>query len=264
MAFKCFIGLHTWDNCKCSACGKIRDEQHVHTTDCEICDKCGTVSENQHNWTKDCQKCSKCGKTREMEHTWKKDCEKCSKCNKTRKDQHHLVDGICSVCGNGTLHDEKGGINYRVVKIGNQVVMAENFASTPHEGAFWAYDKDEKNVVSTGYLYDLETAKAMAPKGWHLPTKEEWDIFYKHLGGKDKEVYEHVKVGGESGFEGLFGGWRFTRGVFNSLGASGHFWSCTEVGEKEVWHFKISAYSGHAEIEKVDKGYGLSIRYFRD
>jgi len=264
MSIKCSIGLHTWNDCTCSACGKIRDEHHLLSIDCEKCSKCGTVIENQHNWTKDCQKCSKCGKTREVEHSWKKDCEKCSMCGKVRKGHHHLVDGICSVCGKGTFQDEKDGIIYRVIKIGNQVLMAENLASAPEEGTFWAYDNDKKNVFTYGYLYDFETAKALAPKGWHLPTKEEWNDLYKHLGGKEKEVYDHIKVGGDSGFDGLYGGWRYTRGVFNSLGASGHFWSCTEEGEKDVWHFKISAYTGHAEIEKVDKGYGLSVRYFRD
>ncbi len=40
MSFKCKIGLHSWNGCKCSECGKI--------------------SENQHDWSKDCAECSKC------------------------------------------------------------------------------------------------------------------------------------------------------------------------------------------------------------
>jgi hypothetical protein len=43
MIFKCIIGLHSWNGCKCTECGKIRDQQH--------------------NWLKENEKCSICGKT---------------------------------------------------------------------------------------------------------------------------------------------------------------------------------------------------------
>lgn len=46
MSFKCIIGIHTWDGCKCSKCGKTRDEQHDRTEDCEINSKCGKIIEN--------------------------------------------------------------------------------------------------------------------------------------------------------------------------------------------------------------------------
>ena len=65
MAFKCKIGLHSWNGCKCSECEKTRDEQHDWSKDCEKCSKCGKKRENQHNWSKEFVKCSKCGKTRE-------------------------------------------------------------------------------------------------------------------------------------------------------------------------------------------------------
>ncbi len=50
MAFKCKIGLHSWNGCKCSDCEKTRDEQH--------------------DWSNDCEKCSKCGKTRDGNQEW--------------------------------------------------------------------------------------------------------------------------------------------------------------------------------------------------
>ena len=264
MSLKCSLGLHTWDHCVCTSCGKKRDEQHVLNEDCEKCSKCGATFENQHDWTKNCKKCSKCGKTRDVEHVWTKDCEKCAKCNETRVNQHQLVNGICQICGHGTFTDPSDSKVYKIIKIGNQVIMAENYAKEPRGARYWAYDEDEKNVVRNGYLYDWETAKTIAPEGWHLPTKEEWETLNKGLGENSKEVYEHLKIGGNSCFEATLGGWRLTSGTFNSLGASGHFWSCTEEGEKEVWQCKVSAYSGTVEIEKGNKNLGLSIRYFKD
>jgi len=263
MSFKCSIGLHTWDHCVCTKCGKKRNEQHALNEDCEKCSICGATFENQHNWSRDCQQCSKCGKKRDVEHLWKNNCEKCSKCSVTRSNMHQMVNGICQVCGHGSFTDADGK-EYKTIKVGNSVIMAENYVRIPGEGRHWAYDNDDKNVVKNGYLYDYETAVKIAPKGWHLPTKDEWENALKTLGDNGKEIFEHIKAGGTSGFDSTFSGWRNARGAFNSLGASAHFWTSTKDGEKEAWHLNVSAYKAEAKMEKSDKHLGYSVRYFRD
>ena len=55
MSIKCFFGTHSWNGCICTACDKIRDEQHDFSMDCEKCSKCGKVKVNQHDWTQDCE-----------------------------------------------------------------------------------------------------------------------------------------------------------------------------------------------------------------
>ncbi|MFZ4771413.1 MAG: hypothetical protein ACOYLO_14615 [Ferruginibacter sp.] len=114
MTFKCKIGLHSWDGCKCSECSKTKDVGHDWSKDCEKCSKCGQTRDNQHDYSKDCEKCSKCGKSRDNQHDWSKDSEKCSncglerhdwngckcsKCGKTRDSQHQWKDNKCSICG---------------------------------------------------------------------------------------------------------------------------------------------------------------------
>jgi len=96
MAFKCKIGLHSWNGCKCKDCGKTRDEQHDWNKDCEKCSICGKTRDEQHDWN-GC-KCSKCGKTRDEEHKWWNGC-KCPKCGKTRDEQHKWHGCKCSKCG---------------------------------------------------------------------------------------------------------------------------------------------------------------------
>jgi hypothetical protein len=101
MAFKCKIGLHTWNGLECSDCGKTRDRAkdclkrgagHYHdwTKDCEKCSKCGKPKENRHKWywDKDCEKCYICSKTKEHQHDWSTDCEKCSICHEIRQSAH--------------------------------------------------------------------------------------------------------------------------------------------------------------------------------
>ena len=58
MSFKCNIGLHPWDGCKCSDCGKIRDAEHDVAADCGKCSRCGTTfNDDAHDWSQDCDKC---------------------------------------------------------------------------------------------------------------------------------------------------------------------------------------------------------------
>lgn len=97
MALTCILGFHTWDGCKCSKCGKIRETLHNWSNDCEKCSRCGKTRENAHTWN-GC-KCTNCGKTRDEGHDWSKDCEKCSICGVARQNAHQW-DGIkCSKCG---------------------------------------------------------------------------------------------------------------------------------------------------------------------
>jgi uncharacterized protein (TIGR02145 family) len=142
--------------------------------------------------------------------------------------------------------------------------MEENLAYKPEQGNFWLYDNDEVNIVKYGYLYDWNTAKAVAPKGWHLPSKAEWETLYGQLGANANSVYEHTKVGGSSSFNGTLGGLRYAHGEFNSLGASAYFWSSTEEKEDQAMYFKLSAYSKHAEFGKGKTNVGMSVRLFLD
>ena len=265
MSFKCNIGLHTWDGCQCSVCGKTRDTGHDFSEDCCKCSRCGKeFDEDLHDWSQDCEKCAKCGKTREDRHSWQLDCEKCSECGIVRSNMHKFRDGICIVCGKGTFQDPADGTSYKVRKIGEHVVMAENYARRPKEGNYWAYEDDEHNRSQYGFLYDWDTAKAIEPAGWHLPTKSEWEALCNCLGGHEKKAYEQLKAGGKSGFESVFGGERNARGAFNSLGASAYYWSATEEGEQQAWLLKIGAYTESAELKTKDPCFGLSVRFIRD
>jgi uncharacterized protein (TIGR02145 family) len=265
MSLKCKVGIHSWDGCKCSECGKFRDEEHEVSADCGVCSRCGqTFSDAAHDWSKDCDKCARCGKTRENQHSWLRNCEKCSLCGKVRSDKHLLKDGACQVCGHGTFHDESDGSIHKVIKIGEQIIMAENLSKKPKKGNFWAYDDHEGNIIKYGCLYDWEAAKSIAPEGWHLPTKAEWETLHTYLGGDSKKVYENLKSGGNSDFNSIFGGERYARGAYNSLGASAHYWSDTAESETEVWQYKLGVYTESAGLEKVDPNFGLSIRLFKN
>lgn len=96
MAFKCTFGMHEWSGCKCSSCGKARDEDHDWAKDCEVCGRCRKTRIGAHRW--DGCKCLTCRRTRDQGHDWRKNCEKCSNCGSPRPDGHAWSGCKCSVC----------------------------------------------------------------------------------------------------------------------------------------------------------------------
>jgi uncharacterized protein (TIGR02145 family) len=139
-----------------------------------------------------------------------------------------------SVHDTGSFTDERDGRMYRTVRIGEQWIMAENLAYKPAQGNCWTYNDDTALVSKYGYLYDWETAKHVAPKGWHLPSATEWQNLrkslggkrdvYKRLGGTMEIVYKEMVVGG-CGFNALLCGIRQENGTFVQLGSRTDFWS---------------------------------------
>jgi len=114
----------------------------------------------------------------------------------------------------------------------------------------WCYDNDSDNCAHYGRLYTWEAAKSSCPEGWHIPTANEWRILIKFLGGKEL-AGEALKKSGQSGFNVLYGGIRYTsfNGWFNARGEAGYFWSSTEFDNTN--QFAIGIDSLDAEIHFV-------------
>ncbi len=99
----------------------------------------------------------------------------------------------------GYFIDQRDSKKYKVVKIGNQVWMAENLAYTGNNGhqrnitdndewknnnkydGWCYYDNNSSNAAKYGVLYQWEAAKKACPAGWHLPSDEEWTKLENYL-----------------------------------------------------------------------------------
>lgn len=171
----------------------------------------------------------------------------------------------------GSCTDPRDGKVYKTVKIGDQWIMAQNLAYKPDQGNYWAYENDSGNVAKYGYLYDWETAKNVAPEGWHLPSKREWKTFRKSLGARMdtwstmKKVYKQMVSGGNSGFNALFGGaYIISNGEFRGIGEVAYFWSSTETSDGPA-NYIAERESGEAYLtDYADSSGGKSVRLFKD
>ena len=176
------------------------------------------------------------------------------------------------------FNDSRDGQKYHTIKIGDQVWMAENLAYIPSdfpskENGVWVYGyegsdvneaKATENFKTYGCLYDWETAnnKGVCPPGWHLPSKKEFEILLKTVGKTGKHTYNNLTIGGTSGFNARFGGWRFSNGTFNSIGIGVSFWSSTKGNVSGAWTYYLSKDAGMDDYHY--EGLGFSVRCLKD
>ena len=173
----------------------------------------------------------------------------------------------------GTFTDNRDGKAYKWVQIEDQIWMAENLAFEPNSGTSRAYNDDESNGIKFGYLYDWNTAKKVAPNGWHLPSKNEWALLIRNLVKNSERqdmyyVFEQIKKGAPSGFNALLGG-SLNLDKFEGLNSDTYFWSSTYDGDDTAWRFSCGKLDDHAGGNCVDLGYagitcGMYVRLIKN
>jgi len=125
---------------------------------------------------------------------------------------------------------------YKTVTIGKQTWMAENL--NYNAGGSVCYDNKPDNCDKYGRLYNWSAAKSACPKGWHLPSSEEWDALMTAVGGsstagtklKAKSGWNGGGNGTDAyGFATLPGGYGNSDGKFGDASNDGSWWSATMI-----------------------------------
>ncbi len=209
------------------------------------------------------------------------------------------------------MEDLDGNV-YATVQIGTQCWMQSNLKVSKYRngdaipsglsnavwrsttsGAYAIYDNNNANDALYGKLYNwyaVKDVRGLCPTGWHVPTKDEWNILVlnTHLlpqnGGKMKTTtgwrVPNKGATNESGFTGLPGGVKYsdTRpehdGKFYYLGEQGWWWSSSTgewgLNSSEIdygLYIRLIYDSGATQrtaIYEIYKRKGLSVRCLRD
>jgi len=160
-----------------------------------------------------------------------------------------------------TFKDSRDRKTYKITKIGDQVWFAENLAYKPSSGNFWIYENKEENVEKYGYLYDYKTAQKVAPEGWHLPTKTEFETLLNHYGEKPYNALTEDK----EGLTIVYGGWFYDESGFTREGHEVGFWSVTKEDEDKAWLCIIDGKFKHTFVRsRYMNGTGASVRLIKD
>lgn len=191
------------------------------------------------------------------------------------------------------------GNGYKTITIGNQIWMAENLKVTRYNdgtpifpmtgasqifdlydsstGGFCAYNFDSSNVQEYGYLYNWRSVNTgkLAPVGWHIPTKSDWETLINYLGGESvaggklKETGtdhwngQNIDASNIVWFSALAGGLISASGVVN-LRTSGLWWSSTESEELGAYSLSLYYDSGSVYISSESKPSCFSIRCIKN
>ena len=142
--------------------------------------------------------------------------------------------------------------------------------------AWCYYNNDPANGRTYGKLYNwyaVNDPRGLAPRGWHIPSDEEWTATTTYLGGEATAGLSMKSTSGwnengngnnNSGIAGLPGGYRGPNGAFNDLGEDGSWWSSSEYNTGNAWSRLLYYSDGNAYRPNNFKSCGFSVRCLRD
>jgi uncharacterized protein (TIGR02145 family) len=169
--------------------------------------------------------------------------------------------------GQGQFTDPRDGNIYKTIEIGNTIWMAENLKYDNAEGSSY-FDNNPNNKALYGILYNWETATKVCPKGWHLPSGEEFKEmidYYDESIGLEKIVKDtntiNFQLGGMEDFEG----------TDSEIDESGYYWTSTEYDNNYAQYFgymiilddpviDLSRKEDNEDVHGSEKSSGYSVR----
>ena len=148
--------------------------------------------------------------------------------------------------------------------------------------AWCYYNNDPKNESIYGKLYNwfaVSDPRGLAPVGYHVPTKAEWEILISYLGEKKagkkmKTNYDWYvnslrpdlklqKGTNSSGFSALPGGDRWG-GNFHAIGIVGNWWSLTQESSFNAYYCSVAFNRDDSYVTYDFKEAGYSVRCIKD
>ena len=164
----------------------------------------------------------------------------------------------------------------------------------------WCYDNDPANCAKYGRLYTWAAAmdsvgtwstngkgcgyygkicsptypvRGVCPKGWHLPSYDEWEALFTAVGGSSTAGTKLKFVTGWSdsgngtdtfGFSALPAGLRYRIGDYDYEGDYANFWSSTEGGNLDAYTMGLYYGDDNVNLNYGLKNFGFSVRCLKD
>ncbi|GGD89449.1 fibrobacter succinogenes major paralogous domain-containing protein [Planktosalinus lacus] len=141
----------------------------------------------------------------------------------------------------------------------------------------WSYYENQSKIAEkSGVLYNwfaVTDPRGLAPSGWKIPTKEDFNILQAFLGGKDiagKKIkasslwFRNGHGDNSSGFNAIGGGNRDFEGYFFYIGRVASWWTSTEYDTYNAWYFYTDYGSDALKDFGGGKMMGMSVRCIKE
>lgn len=209
--------------------------------------------------------------------------------------------GSCKKTDDGTIPDPTSvtdidGNVYGVIRIGTQLWTVENLRTTRYKdggliptglgntdwratttGAYAIYDDDNANNTTYGKLYNwysVNTAK-LAPEGWHVPSRAEWDVLVNYLGGSSTAggkmkstsslwMAPNLDATNNSKFTALPSGYKSNSGNYDLEGQSAYWWASSERNTSQGDYLRLANDLAGAASNGATKQFGYAVRCIKD
>jgi uncharacterized protein (TIGR02145 family) len=159
------------------------------------------------------------------------------------------------------FRDSRDGKTYKALRINGLTWMGENLRYNSRDS--WCYDT-QGGCKQYGRLYSWEEAVTACPKGWHLPSFDEWESLVEYCGG-DKLAGKNLARNEYLGFNIVFGFPPNINGRYSKDGTQATFWTADSYNGGTAWvYYFISdklplVYTGY-----LSKNYGMNCRCVKD
>ena len=165
---------------------------------------------------------------------------------------------------------DRAGNEYPVVQIGDQYWMAENLNFKTENS--YCYDDQESNCEIYGRLYTWEAAMTACPKGYKLPSQDDYSILWNYANQikGDLKVQDvlwaygnwDIRANNMTGFSAYPGGrWN---GSYDQWGREALFWTSTEVNDNKYAYYLMMDDANATLGSSCSKNYRLSVRCLKD
>ena len=175
---------------------------------------------------------------------------------------------------------------YRTISIENQVWTIDNYKGTHYrngdliqkaiddetylklgstgKGAWCLNYNDKERSSEYGYLYNwfsVHDARGFAPKGWRIPSEEDWNTLEKHLEAKTQNGTSWNKLIKLMNMS--YSGSRGINGAFGGADKSAYWWKFMPEMAIMSWGRRLQ--STGKQLESIDgfQRFGFSVRLIK-
>ena len=165
----------------------------------------------------------------------------------------------CEACE--TMTDSHDGTVYKTIKIGEQIWMAENLNVVMEDS--WCYENKPDNCKKYGRLYSWDMAMSACPEGWHLPSKDEFEILIKTAGPKAGKT-QKSKSGQNKDGAANYGYSESPNRSNENVGFTERYWTSTKMSDSLVYFVFLNNGYEFAVMNLKEASLGLSVHCIKD